>query len=409
VTCLGSHRYSRDAHRHAQRRTGAPGGRGRGQPQAHAQHHVSRRLDVHANVRGRDLGSVAQEVEKAVQKVAFPIGYHPHVLGEYRERRDAQRNMPGVTVFAVIGIFLLLQASFRNWRACRPWPSCSLPAALVGGTLAAYVGGGVIFLGSLVGFLTVLGISARNGILFIDHCRHLEREEGETFGPDLVLRGARERLSPILMTVALHGTGPRALVYWGNLPGHQIEYRWRSSFWEASSRRRCSACLSYRSYICGLGRHLTVRLRAHALRHHRPGYQAPLSGFRPTGPTPHGIRGELGRPASADTGGCSNRTTSFRSDRHVRSSRCWRGGGAGPIRSRRSRIGRRQVARAQSFARDRHPSVFEPLWKTVCQRLRPIPPRSRSASSDGCRSGPRCGRRDRSEASRGRRAPGRRS
>ena len=70
----------------------------------------------------------------------------------------------------------------------------------MGGILAAYVAGGVISLGSLVGFLSVLGIAARNGIMMINHFQHLERYEGETFGLELVLRGARERLRPILMT-----------------------------------------------------------------------------------------------------------------------------------------------------------------------------------------------------------------
>ena len=72
--------------------------------------------------------------------------------------------------------------------------------ALVGGVLAAIATGGILSLGSLVGFFTVLGIAARNGILMINHFQYLEREEGEPFGPGLVLRGAKERLSPILMT-----------------------------------------------------------------------------------------------------------------------------------------------------------------------------------------------------------------
>jgi len=72
----------------------------------------------------------------------------------------------------------------------------TLPMALVGGVLAAWLGGGILSLGSLVGFFTVFGIAARNGILLINHCQHLEREEGMSIGPALVIRGARERLSP---------------------------------------------------------------------------------------------------------------------------------------------------------------------------------------------------------------------
>jgi Cu/Ag efflux pump CusA len=90
--------------------------------------------------------------------------------------------------------------------------------------LAAYLGGGVLSLGSLVGFFTVFGISARNGILLINHCQHLEKEEGERFGPQLVLRGARERLSPILMTSLATGLAVVPLVLLGDRPGHEIEY-----------------------------------------------------------------------------------------------------------------------------------------------------------------------------------------
>jgi Cu/Ag efflux pump CusA len=100
----------------------------------------------------------------------------------------------------------------------------TLLMALVGGVLAAWMTGGVISLGSLVGFFTVFGIAARNGILLVNHCQHLEKYEGEPFGPALVLRGARERLSPILMTSLATGLALVPLVVLGDRPGHEIEY-----------------------------------------------------------------------------------------------------------------------------------------------------------------------------------------
>ena len=118
---------------------------------------------------------------------------------------------------------MLLQMSFGNWRLAI-LSLLTLPMALVGGVLAATVGGGAISLGSLVGFLTVMGIAARNGILMIAHCQHLERREGETFGPELVLRGAKERLAPILMTTLATGLAIVPLVVLGNIPGHEIEH-----------------------------------------------------------------------------------------------------------------------------------------------------------------------------------------
>ncbi|HEY3028938.1 MAG TPA: efflux RND transporter permease subunit, partial [Bradyrhizobium sp.] len=93
-----------------------------------------------------------------------------------------------------------------------------------GGVLAAWLAGGVISLGSLIGFLTVLGIAARNGIIMINHFQYLERHEGESFGIGLVLRGAGERLRPILMTTGAAGLAILPLIIFGNLPGHEIEY-----------------------------------------------------------------------------------------------------------------------------------------------------------------------------------------
>jgi Cu/Ag efflux pump CusA len=96
--------------------------------------------------------------------------------------------------------------------------------ALVGGVLTVYLTGGTLSLGSYVGFLAVFGIAARNGILLISHCQHLEEIEGERLGPALVLRGARERLSPILMTALATGLALVPLIVAGAIPGHEIEH-----------------------------------------------------------------------------------------------------------------------------------------------------------------------------------------
>jgi CzcA family heavy metal efflux pump len=183
----------------------------------------SRRIDVVANVEGRDLGSVAGDVEKGLSAVSFPRGYHAELLGEYKERQAAQSRLFSSALIALIVILLLLQAAFGQWRLAA-FVFLTLPMALVGGLIAAWLSGGVISLGSLVGFFTVFGIAARNGILLVDHCQHLERYEGEAFGPALVLRGARERLSPILMTSLATGLALVPLIVLGDRAGHEIEY-----------------------------------------------------------------------------------------------------------------------------------------------------------------------------------------
>jgi CzcA family heavy metal efflux pump len=183
----------------------------------------SRRLDIHGNVKGRDLGAVAQDVERRVAAMTFPVGYYPQLLGEYREREAAQKSLAGASLGVLLAIALVLHAALREWRLAG-LILLALPAALVGALLAAFAGDGVISLGSLVGLITVLGIAARNGIMLFQHFRHLEEVEREPFGAALVLRGASERLSPILMTSLCTAVALLPLVFTGSIPGHEIEH-----------------------------------------------------------------------------------------------------------------------------------------------------------------------------------------
>ena len=184
---------------------------------------LKRKIDVGANVRGRDLGSVYDDVRAALAKIEFPQEYYPVLLGEYGERQAAKKRILAWAGVSLIVILFLLQASFRSWRLATIAFLC-LPAALVGGVLAAWMGDGIISLGSLVGFLTVLGIAARNSIMLIEHFQHLEEHEGETSGPELVLRGAIERISPITMTALTTLMALMPLIYFGSIPGHEIEH-----------------------------------------------------------------------------------------------------------------------------------------------------------------------------------------
>ena len=183
----------------------------------------SRRLDVSANVKEGDLARVVEKLETDLKSVEFPTGYSADILGEYAERQAAAQRLLLFAIGAVIVVYLLLQAAFRSWRLAT-LAILTLPVALVGGVIAAHMSGGILSLGSLVGFLTVMGIAARNGILLINHCQHLEQFEGMPFGRDLVLRGAAERLSPILMTTLATALALVPLVVMGNRPGHEIEH-----------------------------------------------------------------------------------------------------------------------------------------------------------------------------------------
>jgi CzcA family heavy metal efflux pump len=183
----------------------------------------SRYLDVGADVSGRDLGAVVHDINARLASVHLNRGYHIELLGEYKERQAAQSRLLESSVIGGVLILLLLQASSRRWRLAM-LTFLTLPMALVGGILAAWLSGGIISLGALVGFFTVFGIAARNGILLINHWQHLEEDEGMAFGTELVLRGARERLSPILMTSLATGLALVPLVVLGDRPGHEIEH-----------------------------------------------------------------------------------------------------------------------------------------------------------------------------------------
>ena len=184
---------------------------------------VSRRINIEAEVEGRDLGSAVADVEQALSEIEYPLEYHAELLGEYAESQKATSRILYAGIAAVLVIFFLLRVSLGSFRLAF-MSFLSLPLALVGGILAAYFTSGVLSLGSLVGFLTILGVAARNGIMLISHYQHLEEFEGETFGLQLVLRGAKERISPIMMTALTAGLALVPIVWAGIIPGHEIEH-----------------------------------------------------------------------------------------------------------------------------------------------------------------------------------------
>ena len=193
-------------------------------PNAIERDNQSRRIDVGANVGDdRELSAVIADIEKRMEGFEYPLGYHAEVLGEGAELDAAENRLLIFGVAAGLVILLLLHAAYGSFRLAL-LTFVLLPMALVGGALAVWISGGVLSLGSLVGFLAVFGIAARNGILMVSHFQRLEAEEGVAFGPELVLQGAMERLAPILMTALATGLALVPLVVAGSIPGHEIEH-----------------------------------------------------------------------------------------------------------------------------------------------------------------------------------------
>ena len=136
---------------------------------------------------------MSNDVQQRLQGITFPLGYHTQLLGEYQERQAAQNELLIIGLAAILGVLILLQVSFGSWRLAF-LAFFTLPSALVGEYSRRLRPGGVISLGSLVGFFTVFGIAARNGIMLINHYQHLEQQEGKQFSPELVLQERRSDL-----------------------------------------------------------------------------------------------------------------------------------------------------------------------------------------------------------------------
>ncbi len=185
---------------------------------------ASRKIDITCNVTpGADLGEVARAIEEKVKGVPLDREYHPEFLGEYAARAESRRRLLTLAALALLGVLLVIHADFKTVRLTA-LVFLTLPFALIGGVFGAMLDGGVLSLGSLIGFVTVLGIAARNGIMLVSHYRHLEEEEGEPFGPGLVIRGSLERLAPILMTALATGLALVPLALGGDKPGQEIEH-----------------------------------------------------------------------------------------------------------------------------------------------------------------------------------------
>jgi CzcA family heavy metal efflux pump len=181
---------------------------------------VQRRIDVAADVRGRDLEAVLADVERRLDRIDFPLEYHAEVLGGYAEQQAVHTRVLSFAVAAAIGILLVLQAAFGSWRLAAA-TLLALPIALVGGVVATFIAGGIVSFGSAVGLVAVLGIATRNVVMLVKRYQALE-DQGEPFGPDLVLHGARERAAPILMTAITTAAALLPILFFGDRAGLEI-------------------------------------------------------------------------------------------------------------------------------------------------------------------------------------------
>ena len=182
-----------------------------------------RRQLVLSNVKDRDVETFVAEAERAVSKnVRLPPGVHVVFAGEHEAKQTAQRELLLLSLAAGAGIVLLLWMAFGSVRRLLVI-LLNLPFALVGGVGAVYLSGGNLDVGSLIGFVTLFGITTRNGIMMVSHWQHLLEVEKLPWGPELIFRGARERLAPVLMTALVTALGLLPIALGSGEAGREIE------------------------------------------------------------------------------------------------------------------------------------------------------------------------------------------
>ena len=186
-------------------------------------HQGARRVQtITCNVQGRAVDSFVAEAQKRISQLSFPSDTYAEFSGTAAAQAQSRRDLLVNSLLAGLGIVLLLSVVMGNYRNLL-LVLANLPFALVGGVLAALLTGGNLSLGSLVGFVTLFGITLRNSIMLISHYEHLVEVDGLAWGLDTALRGASERLAPILMTALVTGLGLLPLAIGSGDPGREIE------------------------------------------------------------------------------------------------------------------------------------------------------------------------------------------
>jgi Cu/Ag efflux pump CusA len=153
----------------------------------------------------------------------MPAGYFVEYAGQFESQRRATFLITVLALISFVGMFIVLYMLFPSTRIVLQILN-ALPTAFIGGVLALMLTNQTLTVASMVGFISLGGIAARNGILLVTHYFHLMRYENEKFTHEMVLRGSLERLSPVLMTALTAGIGLVPLVVHGQAPGREILY-----------------------------------------------------------------------------------------------------------------------------------------------------------------------------------------
>lgn len=190
-------------------------------PNTISRENVQRKIVVSANVAGRDLKSVVNDIRSTIgEQITLPEGYHVEYGGQFESEAAASRTLFLTSMISILIIFLILFHEFRS-ISLSGIIMLNLPLAIIGGVISIWFTSGVISIPSIIGFISLFGIATRNGILLVSHYNSL-RNEGYNLR-ESILQGSLDRLNPILMTALSSALALIPLAMGGNLPGNEIQ------------------------------------------------------------------------------------------------------------------------------------------------------------------------------------------
>ncbi len=190
-------------------------------PNTISRENVSRKIVISANVAGRDLRGVVNDIRDRIDtRITLPEGYHVEYGGQFESEQAASRTIMIVSIFSILVIFLLLFKEFRSIRLSLVI-LLNLPLALIGGVVSIFFTQGIMSIPAIIGFISLFGIATRNGMLLIDRYNALHASGVPV--RESIIRGSLDRLNPILMTALTSGLALIPLALGGDLPGNEIQ------------------------------------------------------------------------------------------------------------------------------------------------------------------------------------------
>ena len=180
-----------------------------------------RRIVLSANVNGRALSEVVQEMRSNIDGFKLPEGYFITIGGQFEAQEQAAQRIVFLALISALLVFLTLYSRYQS-SVLAALIMANIPLALVGSVIGLWLSGQPLSIAALIGFITLAGISTRNGILKTSHYLNLMRFEGEDFTRQMIIRGSLERLSPVLMTALVAAFALMPLLFEAEQPGTEI-------------------------------------------------------------------------------------------------------------------------------------------------------------------------------------------